>query len=73
MTKTSQPATGDYVAYFTQLLQEGKDVLHVCLSSGLSGDINSATLAGHNSLRERVMGYENRPATQSEMQAMRDT
>ena len=34
--------------------------------------INSATLAGHNSLRERVMGYENRPATQAEMQAMRD-
>ena len=52
MTKTSQPATGDYVAYFTELLQEGKDVLHVCLSSGLSGDINSATLAA-DMLREK--------------------
>lgn len=34
--------------------------------------IHSATLAGHNSLRERVMGYENRPATRQEMQAMRE-
>lgn len=45
MTKTSQPATGDYVEYFTSLLKQGKDILHVSLSSGLSGDLNSATLA----------------------------
>ena len=48
MTKTSQPATGDYVEYFKSLLEkENKDILHVCLSSGLSGDFNSATLAAN--------------------------
>lgn len=45
MTKTSQPSTGDYINYFTPFLQEGKDILHVSLSSGLSGEYNSANLA----------------------------
>lgn len=45
MTKTSQPSSGDYIAYFTPFLESGKDIVHVCLSSGLSGDTNSANLA----------------------------
>lgn len=45
MTKTSQPSIGDYVDYFGGLLSKGNHILHVCLSSGLSGDYNSATLA----------------------------
>ncbi|MCR5491800.1 MAG: DegV family protein [Bacilli bacterium] len=45
MTKTSQPATGDYVEYFRPFLKEGKDIIHLCLSSGLSGDTNSARIA----------------------------
>lgn len=45
MTKTSQPSAGDYINYFTPFLQEGKDILHVSLSSGLSGEYNSANLA----------------------------
>ena len=45
MTKTSQPSAGDYIDYFTPFLQEGKDILHVSLSSGLSGEYNSANLA----------------------------
>lgn len=54
MTKTSQPAVGDYVEYFKGLLKkEDKDIIHVCLSSGLSGDYNSATLAA-SMIREEM-------------------
>ena len=34
--------------------------------------VNITTLVGHNSVRERVMGYENRPATDDEMRQMAD-
>lgn len=44
-TKTSQVSTGEYVEYFTPFLEAGKDVLHLCLSSGISGSYNSACLA----------------------------
>ncbi|MDD3362513.1 MAG: DegV family protein [Hespellia sp.] len=44
-TKTSQVNVKEFIAYFTPFLEEGKDVLHVCLSSGLSGVYNSASLA----------------------------
>ena len=52
MTKTSQPAIGDYEAYFRELLKENKNILHVCLSSGLSGDLNAATLAASHLMDE---------------------
>ena len=42
--KTSQVALGEYTEYFEQLLREGKDILHVEFSSGLSGSYNSARL-----------------------------
>lgn len=41
-TRTSQVNISEYVAYFTQFLEAGKDIVHVCLSSGLSGTSNSA-------------------------------
>ncbi len=41
-TRTSQPNISDYLEYFTPFLEEGKDILHVELSSGLSGASNSA-------------------------------
>ena len=41
-TKTSQVNISDYVAHFCRFLEQGKDVVHVCLSSGISGSINSA-------------------------------
>ncbi len=44
-TKTSQVNENEFVAYFTSFLEQGKDILHVCLSSGISGVYNSATLA----------------------------
>lgn len=44
-TKTSQVNTEEFEAYFENFLKKGLDILHVCLSSGLSGVINSATVA----------------------------
>ncbi len=41
-TKTSQISAGEYTAYFEKFLAEGKDIIHVTLSSGLSGSIQSA-------------------------------
>ena len=39
---TSQVSVGEYVDYFSELLEKGKDLLHVCLSSGISGSYASA-------------------------------
>lgn len=44
-TKTSQINADEYITYFTPFLEEGKDVLHLCLSSGISGAYNSAMIA----------------------------
>lgn len=44
-TKTSQVNAGEFEAYFEAFLKQGKDILHVCLSSGLTGVINSANIA----------------------------
>lgn len=44
-TKTSQVNADEFEEYFEQFLKEGKDILHVCLSSGISGVINSAMIA----------------------------
>ncbi len=44
-TATSQVNVDEYIEYFTPFLEEGKDILHVTLSSGLSGTINSARIA----------------------------
>ena len=44
-TKTSQITIGEYEEYFETMLKEGKDVLHLTLSSGISGTYNSACIA----------------------------
>ncbi|MBE6559500.1 MAG: DegV family protein [Ruminococcaceae bacterium] len=44
-TKTSQVSAGEYIAHFEKFLSQGKDVLHVTLSSGLSGTHMSARAA----------------------------
>lgn len=51
-TKTSQVNSEEFEEYFESFLKEGKDILHVCLSSGISGTINSASIAAE-SLMER--------------------
>lgn len=44
-TKTYQVNAEEYEAYFDKFLSEGKDILHLCLSSGITGSINSAMIA----------------------------
>ncbi len=44
-TKTSQVNADEFISYFTPFLKEGKDILHLTLSSGISGVYNSAMLA----------------------------
>ena len=44
-TSTSQVNISEYLDFFTPILESGKDILHVCLSSGLSGSYNSASSA----------------------------
>lgn len=51
-TKTSQVNVAEFLAYFTDLLEQGKDVLHISLSSGLSGSVGSAEVAAQE-LREK--------------------
>ncbi|NLF49994.1 MAG: DegV family protein [Leptolinea sp.] len=42
---TSQVNVNQFIAFFEPLLSEGKDLLHISLSSGLSGSFNSAVIA----------------------------
>ncbi len=42
---SSQVNVEAYVAHFEPFLKEGKDILHITLSSGISGSINSARVA----------------------------
>ncbi len=44
-TRTSQVNVDEYLNHFEKFLGEGKDVLHVALSSGISGTLNSALVA----------------------------
>lgn len=52
MTSTAQVNQVEYTEYFDKLLATGKDVIHISLSSGLSGSYNSACNAAV-SLREK--------------------
>lgn len=44
-TKTSQVNVEEFIEYFTPFLEEGKDIVHLTLSSGISGVHNSAMIA----------------------------
>lgn len=46
-TRTSQVNISEYLDYFEGFLKEGKDILHVSLSGGLSGSVNSAMNAAN--------------------------
>ncbi len=41
-TRTAQVNIDEYCAFFTPFLEKGMDIVHVSLSSGLSGTVNSA-------------------------------
>ena len=44
-TKTSMVSIGEYMDYFRPFLEDGKDIIHVTLSTGISGTYNSACQA----------------------------
>nr|WP_302599452.1 DegV family protein [uncultured Cellulosilyticum sp.] len=45
MPVTSQVNSEDFISFFEPFLKNGQDILHVSLSSGLSGTYNSANIA----------------------------
>ena len=51
-TKTSQVNTQEFIDYFTPFLEKGQDIVHISLSTGLSGAYNSACVAAQQ-LREQ--------------------
>ena len=51
-TKTSQVNVNEFIEYFTPFLDQGMDILHVSLSSGLSGVYNAANIAGEELLQK---------------------
>ena len=54
--KTSQVSIGEYADFFRKIFDEGKDILHLTLSSGISGSYNSACIAAEQVKEE----YPNR-------------
>lgn len=52
MTKTQQASIEDTEKIFREILKEGKDILHIAFSSGLSGTANAARLAAENMMEE---------------------
>jgi DegV family protein with EDD domain len=52
MPTTSQVSAGQYLSFFEPFLAQGNDILHISLSSGLSGSYNSALLARDDLLRK---------------------
>lgn len=43
--KTSQPSSMAFYNMFKDITKEGKDIIYICVSSGLSGTLNSANIA----------------------------
>ena len=57
VTKTSQINIAEYVEYFSAFCEKRKDIVHVTLSSGISGTYNAACSAAQI-VRERYPGRE---------------
>lgn len=52
MTGTTQNNVSRYLEYFEPMLQEGRDILHITLSSGLSGTYSAACIAAEELLEK---------------------
>lgn len=50
--KTSQPTTEEFYTKFKQIVEEGKDLIYICVSTGLSGTENGANIAKNMVLEE---------------------
>ena len=44
-SQTTQVNTEEYIGSFRKYLEQGQDILHICLSSGVSGTFNSCNIA----------------------------
>jgi len=55
MPSTSQPSEAVFVEIFSKLLDEGKDVLAILISSGISGTVNSALQAKTEIRSDRIV------------------
>lgn len=55
LTRTSQVNVQEYTEHFRRLLDSGNDILHLTLSSGISGTLNSARIAA-DTLRDEYPG-----------------
>ena len=51
-SRTSQVNMTEYISFWRPFLQEGKDLMHLTLSSGISGTINSARAAAEELRKE---------------------
>jgi len=51
-TRTSQVNVDEFINYFRPFLEDGKDILHLTLSSGISGVYNSAKIAAEDLAEE---------------------
>lgn len=56
-SRTSQVNMTEYTEFWRPFLQEGKDIIHLTLSSGISGTVNSARAAAEE-LRKEYPGRE---------------
>ena len=50
--KTSQPSVNEFYSIFKETVEEGKDVVYICVSTGMSGTENSANNAKNMVLDE---------------------
>ena len=50
--KTSQVSVGEYIDFWRPILESGKDILHIAMSSGISGTYSSACTARDTIARE---------------------
>ena len=55
-SRTSQINMTEYIGFWRPFLQEGKDLLHLTLSSGISGTVNSARAAAEEVWTDEVGG-----------------
>src|SRR4051812_29757184 len=45
LPSTSQPSVGDFIEVYEPLLEQGRDILSIHLSGGISGTVQAATQA----------------------------
>ena len=51
-TKTAQVNVEEFTEYFTPFLESGKDIVHICMSSGITGVYNAANIAKNDLLEK---------------------